>query len=201
MRTQRMILRGMVCVAAGILFTLTFANPALVARGQPPARDVTRQAPQASAPRSARADGELEQQANQAQEEIELMVLQLDAKKALLRIGEARLEDAKRWKAHFESLFRDGKVTEDRLLAAKDDVLMMEAHVAGEKADVKGAEMRLAHARRRLAYGEFPTSPLERRVAELEQRLAGTETKIDLLQHEVGRLRREQPPQERFGPR
>jgi len=138
-----------------------------------------------------RIDMNLDQQINQAKEEIELLKAQLDAKKALCKIGEARLEQAKAWKAHFEGLFRAGKVTEDKLLASKDDLLMLEAHLAGEKADVKLAEMRVRQAQRRLDYGEFPMTPVENRLSEIDQRMSSMELKIDRLQHEVGRLRRD----------
>jgi hypothetical protein len=36
---------------------------------------------------------------------------------------------------------------------------------------------------------------------ELEERLAGTKSKIDLLQHEMNRLKREVPGKSRDGPR
>ena len=44
-------------------------------------------------------------------------------------------------------MVREGKVIEDRMLAARDDVLMMDAHVAAEKAELKVAEIRAKYAR------------------------------------------------------
>lgn len=137
----------------------------------------------------------------QAKEVVELLEMQLEAKQASLRIGEARLAEATHWKTHYANLLRDGKVTEERYLAAKDDVLAMEAHLASEKCDVKAAEIRLNYARRRLKSGESPRLPLELRLEELEHRLGDAETKIDLLQHDVARLRRERPSETSAGSR
>lgn len=190
-----------VCVFLGLV-VLTVAAFVGTARGQQAGtKPATTPPATVPAPAAVHPDHELDQLVNQAKEEIELMQLQLDAKKALLRIGEARLEDAKHWKEHYAALLRDHKVTEERYLAARDDVLMMEAHVASERADVRGAEMRLKYANRRLAYGEFNRSPVDRRLAEIEQRLADHDTKIDLLQHEVGRARREAQHETQFGPK
>jgi hypothetical protein len=186
---------------AGMLGLTAVLMPARPACGQKPLQEESKSATEVKPPKSAKADSELEQQINQAKDELELLELQLEAKKAALRIGEARLEESKRWKAHYEGLLRSGKVTEDRFLAAKDDVLMMEAHVAGERAELKASERRVKQAKRRIAYGEFTTSPQERRVAEIEQRMAGAELRIDLLEHELGRLRRESPKETRYGPR
>lgn len=137
-----------------------------------------------------RADPALDQKINQAREEIELMELNLETRKAQLRLAEARLAESRRWRDRFEKLFRDGFASDERFIAARDDVLMHESRVAGEKAAVKEAEMRLRQAKRRLDYGEFPLVPQEGRTAELEQRLAGLERSVDLLQQEVGNLRR-----------
>lgn len=137
-----------------------------------------------------RGDPTLDQKINQAREEIELMELQLETKKAQLHLAEARLAESRRWKDRFEKLFRDGFASEERFIAARDDVLMHESRVAGEKAAVQEAELRLKQAKRRMDYGELPLVPQEGRTAELEQRLAGLERSVDLLQQEVGNLRR-----------
>lgn len=207
MRTRMNLGRGLAGLGFGGVAALAFAVFLGSAQGQKPdaggAKPPEKPAATATAPAhtSARADAELDQQINQAKEEIELLEMQLDAKHALLKIGGARLEEAKRWKDRYAGLLREGKVTEERYLAAKDDVLMLEAHLASEKADVRGAELRLKYAKRRLTYGEFGRSPVERRLAEAEQRLADAETKIDLLQHEVGRIRRLQAPESQYNPR
>jgi hypothetical protein len=192
-RLARLVLGGVTALTVGFLLAS--------ARGQQPTGGAPNPPQQAGAAVAVRPDPDLDQQINQAKEEIELLEMQLVAKRALLQIGEARLEEAKHWRTHYENLLRDRKVTEERYLAAKDDVLTMEAHVASEKCDVKGAEMRLNYARRRLNYGEFARSPVERRLAEVEQRLAEAESKIDLLQHDVGRLRREKPAETPSGTR
>lgn len=143
--------------------------------------------------RNAALEQDLEGQLNQTRDEMDVMKARIEAMKALIRIGESRLEEAQHARTRYEQLLQAGKVTEDRYLAARDDVLMLEAHLASEKAELKVAEMRLKHAQRRLEYGEYPMSNLERRLLEIEQRLASTEMKLDLVQHEVGRLRREHP--------
>jgi multidrug resistance efflux pump len=139
---------------------------------------------------SRRLDPGLDQKINQAREEIEILELQLETRKAQLHLAEARLAEARRWKGLFEKLFRDGFASEERYLAARDDVLMHESRVAAEKAGVQEAELRVKQAKRRLDYGEFPLIPQESRLAELEARLSGLEKSIDLLQQEVGNLRR-----------
>jgi septal ring factor EnvC (AmiA/AmiB activator) len=195
MMTQSRTLRWFAYAAVGSVFTMAVALPWETAWGQPTSPTAGKPAAETTSPgpRKDGADQKVNQQADQARDELEVLEAQLEAKRTLLRIAESRMEQAKRWEAHYEKLLRDGKVTEDRLLAAKDDVLMMDAHIAGERADLKVAEMRVKQARRRVAYGEPAMSGLERRLAEMEQRLAANEVKLDLLQHEVGRLRRDLP--------
>ena len=188
---------------AAMGLTVVLASPS--ARGQAEADQGNAPAPkpaaEATAPKSAVADAQAELRAILAQENLEVLQAQLHVKKAQLQIGESRLAEAKRWKAHYEDLLKSGKVTEERFLSARDDVLMMEAHVAGERAEMKLAEMRVKHAQRRIAYNEPPMTDLGQRLADLEERLTASELKVDLLQHEVGRLRREQPKESKFGPR
>jgi hypothetical protein len=131
--------------------------------------------------------------ADQAREEVEVLEALLEAKGASLRVAEARADQAKRAEAHYEKLFRDGKVNEDRLLAVRDDALLMESVLAWGRADLKVAEIRVKTARRLAAHGESTADGGGRRLAELEERLAEAEMKADVLQHEVGRLRRELP--------
>ena len=150
-------------------------------------------APVVKPSRGTMGDRDLDERINQANEELELLQVQLEAKKAILRISEARLQEAKRRTARYEELFKSGRVPEERFLSAKDDMLMMEADVAGERAEIKAAEMRVNQAKRRITYGEFPTNPLERQLANIEHWMAVTESKLDVIQQEVGRLRREAP--------
>jgi hypothetical protein len=86
---------------------------------------------------------------------------------------------------------------EDRLLAARDDVLMMDAHITSERANLKVAEIRVNSARRLATPGGPTADGAGRRLAELEERLAVSEMRADILQHEVGRLRRELPHETR----
>jgi hypothetical protein len=88
-------------------------------------------------------------------------------------------------------------VTEDRLLAARDDVLMMDSVLAWGRADLKVAEARVKNAQRLAAQGGPAADDAGRRLAELEERLLEAEMKADILQHEVGRLRRELPRETR----
>ena len=78
----------------------------------------------------------------QRRDRLDVLEAQLEARRTLVGIDESRAEHAKRWQAYYEKLVREGKVIEDRMLAARDDVLMMDAHVAAEKAELKVAEIR-----------------------------------------------------------
>jgi hypothetical protein len=137
--------------------------------------------------------GQTANRADRAKEELEVLEGLLEAKQAMLRVAEARAEQAKRTEAHYERLVRDGRVTEDRLFAARDDVLMMESVLAWGRADVKVAEIRVKHARRFASQGAGAAHGAARLLADLEERLVEAEVKADVLQHEVGRLRRELP--------
>jgi hypothetical protein len=130
---------------------------------------------------------------DQAREDEEVLEALLAAKRSLLRVGESRAEQAKRVAAHFEGLFRRELATEDLVLAAKDDVLMMDAAVAWGRADLKVSELRVKEALRLASQGSTAVDVTSRRLAELEERLLASEMKADFLLHEVGRLRREVP--------
>jgi hypothetical protein len=135
--------------------------------------------------------------ADEAREELEVLEALLDAKRDLVRVGESRAAEAKRVEAHYEKLLRDGMVTEDLLLAARDDVLLMDAVLAWGRADLKVTEIRVKDARRLVSHGGSAVDGAGRRLTALEERLAEAEMKADLLQHEVGRLRRELPHETR----
>jgi hypothetical protein len=131
--------------------------------------------------------------ADQAREELEVLEALLEEKRALLRAGESRAEQARRAQAHYERLSSRGMVTDDLVLAARDDVLLMDSALAWGRADLKVAELRVKNARRLASQGGSAADGTGRRLAELEERLAMAEMKADVLQHEVGRLRRELP--------
>jgi hypothetical protein len=135
--------------------------------------------------------------ADQAREELDVLEALLEAKRSLLRVGESRLEQARRTEAHYERLIRGRMATDDLALAAKDDVLQMESIVAWGRADLKVAEMRVKNARNLASHSRPAGDGAARRLAELEERLAVSEMKADILQHEVGRLRREVPRETR----
>jgi hypothetical protein len=135
--------------------------------------------------------------AEQAREEAEVLDALLEAKRALLRSGESRAEQAKRTAAHYENLSRRGLATNDLVLAARDDVLMMESVLAWGQADLKATEVRVKNVRRAASQGGLAPDGAGRKIAELEERVAAAEMKADVLQHEVGRLRREVPRESR----
>ncbi len=87
-------------------------------------------------------------------------------------------------------MWKDGEAADERYVAARDDVMMQESRVAAEKAMVQETELRLKQARRRLDYGEFPLVSQDGRLAEVEQRIEGLEKGLDMIQQEVGNLRR-----------
>jgi hypothetical protein len=131
--------------------------------------------------------------AEQAKEELDELDALLQEKQDLLKAGEARAEQARRKEAHHEKLFRSGLATEDLVLAARDDVLHMDSVIAWARLELKVIEMRVKKARRLASKGATPADDPGHRIAELEERLAVAEMKSDVLQHEVGRLRRELP--------
>jgi hypothetical protein len=135
--------------------------------------------------------------ADQAREELDVLEALLEAKRALLRVGEARAEQARRKEAHYDKLFRSGLATEDLVLAARDDVLQMESVLAWGRSDLKVAEIRVNNARRLASQSGPVADAAGRRLAMLEEHLAVAEMKADILQHEVGRLRREVPHETR----
>jgi hypothetical protein len=131
--------------------------------------------------------------ADEAREELEVLDALLEAKRDLVHVGESRAAEVKRAEAYYEKLFRDGMATEDLLLAARDDVLLMDAVLAWGRADLKVAEIRVQDARRLASHGGSTADGADRRLTVLEERLAEAEMRADVLQHEVGRLRRELP--------
>jgi hypothetical protein len=131
--------------------------------------------------------------ADEAREELEILEALLESKRGLVRAGESRAAEVKRAEASYEKLFRDGMATEDLLLAARDDVLLMDAVVAWARADLKVAEIRVQDARRLASHGGSTADGADRRLAALEERLAEAEMRAEVLLHEVGRLRRELP--------
>jgi hypothetical protein len=146
-----------------------------------------------NARRHAAQRGQAAASADQDREDAEALEALLEAKRALLHAGESRADQARRAEAHYEGLFRRGLATEDRVLAARDDVLMMDAALAWRRAELKVAELHVKNARRLASHGGTAADGVGRRLAELEERLIGAEMKADILQHEVGRLRRELP--------
>lgn len=154
--------------------------------GPEPAKDTRPERPR----EPAKGDPALDQKINQAREELEMLELQLQTRRAQLQLAEARLAEARRWREVFQKLHHDGFASEERYIAARDDVLMHEAHVAAEKGAVQEAELRVKQAKRRLAYGEFPPMLQEGRITGLEQRLESVERGLDLLQQEVASLKR-----------
>jgi len=135
---------------------LAGAQPQKAEPSKPQQAEPPKATPVTKAGEGRRPDMDLDQKANQAREEIEMLELQLETKRAQFRLAEARLAESRRWKALFEKLWKDGFTSEERYVAARDDALLHESRVEAEKSGVQEAELRVKQAKRRLAYGEFP---------------------------------------------
>ncbi len=131
--------------------------------------------------------------AAQAREEVGALEAVFSAKQALLRASESRAAQSRQTEAHYRQLFRDRMATEDMLISAQDDVLLMDAGLAWSQADVKLAESRVKKARRDAEGGGQSADGSGTGLTLLDQRLIQTEMKVAVLQHEVGRLRRAIP--------
>lgn len=121
---------------------------------------------------------------------IAVLEAQLDARRNLLRIDESRAELAKQWSDYYEKMFKKGRVIEDRMRAARDDVLMMNAHVAAERAELKVAEIHARYARRRAEQGSQAADGADQAREELDELESLLEAKRSLLR--VGESRAEQ---------
>lgn len=128
-----------------------------------------------------------------AREELDELAALVEARQALIHVQESRLEQAKRVEARYQKLFRAGMATEDLVIASRDDALLMESLLAWSRVELKQTEIRLKEARRVASPGGTAIDTTARKLADLEARLAISEMKSDVLQHEVGRLRRELP--------
>jgi hypothetical protein len=182
----------------GGALALVAAFPAS-AWGQPPPAATGKPAagPATPTPGSTRADQEAGRQADQARGGLDVMGAWLEAKRALLRIDESRAEQAKLWKAYYEKMARDGKATEDRAVAARDDVLMMEEHVGAERAELKAAELRLKNAARRASPGD-EAAGADRARGDAEVLEAMVEAKRSLLRAGESRLEQARRAQARY---
>ncbi len=129
----------------------------------------------------------------EAREELGPLEAVLAAKQALLRASEARAAQSRQTESHYRQLFNDRMATEDMLISAQDDVLLMDAGLAWSQADVKLAESRVKKARRDAEGGDPGADGSGTGLTLLDQRLIQTEMKVAVLQHEVGRLRRAIP--------
>ena len=174
--------------ALGGAVALSILSVVATSLGQPPSPTSGGLAAKGAAPGGGSGRDDLV--AAQARDRLEVLEAQLEAKRSLLRIDDSRAEQAKRWRAYYEKLVRDGKVIEDRMLAARDDVLMMEAHVAAEQADLRVAEIRVKYALRHAEHGGQATAGAEQAREELDVLVALLKAKRDLLQ--VGEARAEQ---------
>jgi hypothetical protein len=138
-------------------------------------------------PMAAAAQG-LEPQASSANEELELLGLQVETTRAQLRLAESRLAQAKRWESRFRDLVGHGRAPSEQLFAAQDSVLTKESDVAAERAELKAAELRFAQAQRATSTSLPQASPQDRRIADLERRLAVMERAVRSLRHESERI-------------
>lgn len=98
-----------------------------------------------------------------ARDEVELLDVQLQGKRAELKEVETRLQTAARQRDHLQQLYQKGTVSEGEMAKARDGFDLAKAQVESKMVQVKEAEVRLNQAKRRLARLQPP--PSERRGA------------------------------------
>ncbi|HWE35990.1 MAG TPA: hypothetical protein VG406_05400 [Isosphaeraceae bacterium] len=111
------------------------------------------QKPAAEAPKADRDDDEVGAPTvlDRVRDEIELLQVQLDIKKAHTNVTEVRLQQARKMLQVQERLVQTGTAGADKLRQAQADVAVLEAQYAAEQAELKEPEVRLKHARQHLA--------------------------------------------------
>ena len=92
-----------------------------------------------------------------ARDEVELLEIQLQGKRAELREVEARLQIAASQRELTQKLSEKGAASEGVMAKAKDDVDLANAQVQSKMVQVKEAEVRLNQAKRRLARLQGPS--------------------------------------------
>jgi beta-lactamase regulating signal transducer with metallopeptidase domain len=93
-----------------------------------------------------------------AQDEVDLLKAQLDAKAAELTESKALLQKARRQLDRQERLHAKGASSEGDLEEARTDVTVQEAHVQSKEAQVREVQVRLRQAERRLKAPSGPTA-------------------------------------------
>jgi beta-lactamase regulating signal transducer with metallopeptidase domain len=86
-----------------------------------------------------------------AQDEVDLLRVQLELRQAERREAQARLGAAKREQTRLSSLAAQGGVSTDLVERANTELEIQEARLHGKDAQIKEAELRLKQAQRRLA--------------------------------------------------
>jgi hypothetical protein len=92
-----------------------------------------------------------EETAEDAQDDVELLRVQLDLRRAERREVEARLRQAQLDLQRYQRLGANGGVSSDTVEHAKTEVMVQEARLAAKDAQIKEAALRLKQAERRLA--------------------------------------------------
>jgi beta-lactamase regulating signal transducer with metallopeptidase domain len=92
-----------------------------------------------------------------ARDEVELLEIQLQGKRAELKEVEARLQIAARQRDLTQKLYEKGTASEGVMAKARDDVDLANAQVQSKMVQVKEAEVRLNQAKRRLARLQGPS--------------------------------------------
>ncbi len=90
-------------------------------------------------------------------DEVELLEIQLQGKRAELKEVETRLQLAARQRDQMQKLYDKGTVAEGVMAKARDDVDLAKAQVESKAVQVKEAEVRLNQAKRRLARFQAPS--------------------------------------------
>lgn len=96
-----------------------------------------------------------------AQDEVDLLKVQLEGKKAEVLEAQALLEKARRSLARQERLHKSGALEEGLLEQARSELAVQEARLKGKEAQLKEGQLRLRQAERRLTairgHSEIPT--------------------------------------------
>lgn len=88
---------------------------------------------------------------DRVRDEIELLEVQLDIKKAHHEVTEVRLAEARKLEELQKRHHETGTATAEKLAQAHTEVAVLQAQLAAEQAELKEPEVRLKHARKHLA--------------------------------------------------
>ena len=96
-------------------------------------------------------DGNYAETVDDAQDDVDLLRVQLDLRRAERREVEARLRQAQLDLQRYQRLGAQGGISTDMVEHAKTEVVVQEARLAAKDAQIKEAALRLKQAERRMA--------------------------------------------------